>query len=234
MIKQYSKIEILETIAEAWNEAGINYAVAHGLEKYPDTCGRDLDILVESGHVAEAIRIAGQLLCERGLAVAQPPPLWGARLVAFHAGTWDDAIEVHTMPRLSWRNVTFASRSKASAWIGPFKVDPWVSFAKRVMTPLLAGETLRFTRKPEELSILESERDLVMSRLQFFCGLNLAQDVCAAIDRKDVAGLGSLIPHLRRYLACGLSCTPLWHLSWWVCDQFGERSLNSLLLVPPL
>lgn len=58
------KIAILEAIAEAWNRAEINYGVAHGLEGYPQTVGRDLDILIQEDHVKRAINIACKVLIE--------------------------------------------------------------------------------------------------------------------------------------------------------------------------
>ena len=63
------KTSVLETIAEHWNRAGIHYAVAHGLEPYPDTVGRDLDILVPAAYIKMAIDIARNVLQTHGFTV---------------------------------------------------------------------------------------------------------------------------------------------------------------------
>ncbi len=41
-MQKYNKVAVLEAVAAAWNQAGIIYAVAHGIDGYPATIGRDL------------------------------------------------------------------------------------------------------------------------------------------------------------------------------------------------
>jgi hypothetical protein len=240
MVAIDNKIRIVEEIARAWNETGVNYAVAHGLEGYPTTIGRDLDILVEPAHVPQAINLASMLLCQSGLVVVHPPPLWGERLLAIDKRILDGMIEIHTMPRLSWRNVPLVTCPKSSSQRGPFKVDPWASFAKRILTPLLAGEIHRFVHKPEELSIGESERDVVMARLQFLCGPKLAQALCGVIDQQDFDGLRILLPRLRRLLCLrAFARTPLasfwmgWRAIWRKVAQFAASCAPVIALVGP-
>lgn len=201
MSKQDSRIQVLESIAAAWNRAGINYAVAHGLEEYPDRIGRDLDVFVEASHAAEAIEIARQCLRQCGCAIAQPPPLWGQRLVAFKHEGWRDAIEIHTISKLSWRNVVFVTRPNPSDQKGPFKVDPWISFVKSILTPLLAGDIDRFVRKPQHLSVMESQQERLMSLLQPLCGYLLAHSLCRTLLEKDLNHIRLIIPRLRRSFA---------------------------------
>ncbi|MGH7829935.1 MAG: hypothetical protein ACREP8_07130, partial [Candidatus Binatia bacterium] len=206
MNRRDSRIHVLEAIAVAWNRAAINYAVAHGLEEYPHTIGRDLDVFIESPHVTEAIEVARQCLRQYGLAVAQPPPLWGHRLVAFKNHGWNDAIEIHTISRLSWGNVVFVTRPIPSIQKGPFKVDPWISFVKSILTPLLAGDIDRFVRKPEHLSAMEGTRERFMSWLRPFCGYSLAQSLSASLVKKDVEHLRLMIPRLRQSLVVRALC----------------------------
>ena len=194
------KTSVLETIAEHWNRAGIHYAVAHGLEPYPDTVGRDLDILVPAAYIKMAIDIARNVLQTHGFTVIHPPPLWGERLVAVKDGEWTNVIEIHTMQRLSWRNVVFADYPNGSARKGPFKIDPWASFVKRILIPLLSGGTQKFLKRPCEFSFHEGELEVVSGVLPSFCGEGIAQILCESLTQSSVRAIEALIPELKKSL----------------------------------
>src|SRR5689334_10473826 len=142
------KVELVGAIAECWNQAGLSYAIAHGIDDYPHAIGRDVDVLIDRHHVTPAIALAERVLRDRGLLVARPPRLWGERVLAADSALSDDVLEIHTAVRLTWRNVLLATKPNATTRFGPFAIDPWISIVKRVLLPLLAGSTDKFVRAP--------------------------------------------------------------------------------------
>jgi len=192
------RVAIAEAIAEAWNQKGINYAIMHGLEEYPASIGRDLDILVQAGQEQQALMVAARVFQEHGWSVVHPPAIWGERLVAFLS--WRQALEIHALTRLSWRNVIFRSHPDPIACKGPFKIDPWASFVKRILIPLLAGNTEHFLRKPYELTFQEQEWEFVPTLLPPFLGSALASVFVEGIRQNDIEGIKQLLPNLRRIM----------------------------------
>src|SRR5438309_2691057 len=132
------RLDAVEKVAEAWNSAGIDYAVLHGIEHYPDEVGRDLDVLVSRRDSKRALVVATRTLHEQGYVVASPSPIWGRRVIAAPSGEWADALEIHTITRLPWRAVVVADRPGPTARIGPFAFDEWGSFAKRVVMSIFS------------------------------------------------------------------------------------------------
>ena len=194
-----SIVEDVEVIATTWNQEHINYAVAHGLESYPIFLGRDLDILVQSDQVNYAIDVAATILVRKGYKVVHPPNLWGERLVAFRNGCGNlESIEIHTVTKLSWFYITLADNPNPSLYKGNFKVDPWVSFVKRVLLPLLYDNVGRFMTKPQELELATLERKVADEIMPRFCCPVLSGRLLELIGKDDIQGLQRLLPYLRR------------------------------------
>jgi hypothetical protein len=56
------RVNITENIAIKWNEKGIKYVIAHGIENYPAKIGRDLDVIIYPKHQKFAVQIALNIL----------------------------------------------------------------------------------------------------------------------------------------------------------------------------
>ena len=192
------RIAIVKQLAHAWNEGGLNYAVLHGLENYPRSLGRDLDVLVQADHVKEALAVAKKILEEGGWTVVHPPAIWGERLLAFNGCSWNDVLEVHTMTRLAWRFTIFRIRPQATLQKDDFRTDPWAGFIKRVMLPMLAGDLDRFVARPAELKIQRDEEGPVSDFLPGFCGRKTAMMVITSLRNADVDALREMLPRLKR------------------------------------
>jgi thymidylate kinase len=189
---------LLAAIAEAWNDAHVNYAVAHGIEGYPTRSGRDLDVLVERDHIERSLGLAEGVLRRHGWTVAYPPPIWGRRLIAVRESGGHDMLEVHTLAALTWRTLTLADHPAPTTRNGPFKVDPWVSLAKRVIAPLLARNLGRFSARPHEFRATDDELETAGQRLTSMFGTALAETLVAAIRDGDLDRARPLIGPLRR------------------------------------
>jgi hypothetical protein len=192
------KVEVVAAIAECWNQAGLSYAIAHGIDEYPHATGRDIDVLVDRDHVTRVIALAERVLRDRGLLVARPPRLWGERVLAADSALSDDVLEIHTAVRIAWRNVVLVAEPKATTRVGPFAIDPWVSIVKRIILPLLAGSTDKFVRAPAEFHATSEERTALQSRLPRVIGAALTSTVLEALDARDIPLALRLVVPLRR------------------------------------
>lgn len=191
------KTELLAAVAQSWNEAGIIYAVAHGADDFPTSIGRDLDVLVQPNQIDLALQLTEAVFRKRAWRVAYPRSIWGKRVVGVASDETRGMLEVHTLPYLSWRNVILARHPVPTAWIGAFKVDPWVSFAKRVVVPLLAHNVKRFA-VPGEFSATDQELRAASEHLPHLIGARLAGLLIQAVRTADLEAAVRSIGKLRQ------------------------------------
>jgi len=221
-----NKVELVAAIAECWNQAGISYGIAHGIDEYPRATGRDIDVLVDRDHASRAITLAERVLRDRGLLVARPPRLWGDRVLAADSAPSDDVLEIHTVVRIAWRNVVLVAEPKATMRVGPFAIDPWVSIVKRIILPLLAGSTDKFVRAPAEFHATPEERVALQARLPRVIGATLTSTVLEALDQRDIPrALGLVVPLRRAAMWQAASRRPLGSIIS-VLRGFGRRALQ--------
>ncbi len=87
------RVGAAEAVATAWNENGIPYCVLRGIEGYPESIGRDLDVLVEKESVGEALTIARATLCGLGYRVGVPVNVvWVRKVLGTRGSGWNDSI----------------------------------------------------------------------------------------------------------------------------------------------
>ena len=210
---------LLTEIAEAWNGRGLRYAVAHGLDGYPKRLGRDVDVLVQASHVDRAVGAATDVLEAHGLIVVHLHPIWGPRIVAVEP-TSRAMLEVHLITELSWRGTVLITAPNATRSVGPIEVDPELSFAKRILAPLLAGNADRFHRKPDAFSFDEGEADAASRLMTRIMDADLGLALHRSIGTGDVAAAQSIAPAVRRsILRRALTRDPV---------GFAARSLRSV------
>lgn len=114
------------------------------------------------------------------------------------------------MKKLSWRSVLFADHPNAVVRKDSFKIDPWVSFVKRVLMPILVGDLQRFMRKSEELIFREGELEAIEKYLPPLCGKALSRAFVRAVQTADLEDIKKVAPKLRRVLiAHALRTRPL-------------------------
>ena len=155
-----NRVELAEACAARWSELGLRWAVVHGLEGYPHALGRDIDILVHPADLDPMIESAIEVLTESGFDVGRPPDIWGKRVVGFNG---NEAIEIHAVTKISWREIGLAEEPQSTEMHGPFPVDTWAALAKQVVLPAWAGETERAGavlpgHRPESLASSTDDR----------------------------------------------------------------------------
>lgn len=200
-----SRVATAEAVARAWDAAGVTWVVAHGAEAYPEALGRDLDVLVAGSDVRRALEIGHRVVSSRGWsAFVCPPPTWGQRLVAL-SNDQDGNInyfELHLITRLTWRTATIVGDAQPWA-VGDSLIhrSPWISLAKGVLTPLLAGDMERldyeYLRRHAPKLV---DRATVLQESQRLLGDRLGCDVLDMISAGDHAALARTANQLRRHL----------------------------------
>lgn len=156
------RVELTTDIVSAWNQAGLCYAVMHGIDEYPAAVGRDLDILVEPNDQERLLSVAQEILIRSGWRVVRPVNTWGERIVAFSG---NNGLELHTVQQLSWREVVFSTRPEPRSSDDLFPRDPWATFVKQILMPGFRGDSDKVRSNLALLDFNESERNLIGTRL---------------------------------------------------------------------
>jgi hypothetical protein len=200
-VRDGSRVEAAEAVARDWNRIGVPYVVMHGLERHPDSLGRDLDILMTGQNAERALERAAVVLSGLGWSVAWPPELWGRRLVALKGDKADNLqyLEFHTMTSLRWAALVLVGDDRADGSIGPFPTNSWATFAKTVLTPLLARDLARFDSDSylTGLRTRSCNFELVKGRLSPVFGPGMAHRLVSAVEHLDLDQLKDLSNPLR-------------------------------------
>ena len=130
--------------------------------------------------------------------MARPSTLWGERLVAAALDPKPDLLEIHAVDAISWRFTRLTDELSPSIRIGPFAVDPWVRFAKRILLPALAGEIPKLLKELQRYPVQEPEAVAASAHLPALVGPPLALSFHRAVREIDEAAIRTLIPLMRR------------------------------------
>jgi hypothetical protein len=74
------KLNVIKDIIKTFNKLDLNYLVIHGLGKYPDEIGRDIDLFIDKRHLNQAVQKVEDVLKEFHYTIVRPPNLWGEEL----------------------------------------------------------------------------------------------------------------------------------------------------------
>jgi thymidylate kinase len=209
-----SRAAALAAVAETWNSVGLTYSVAHGVEDYPRSVGRDLDVVMRRGDIQRAIREARRVLEEKGWTTVEPHPLWGRRVIGVAPGS-RAMLEVHVQSSLRWRNAVVVDGAAPTMRHGPFAIDPWVTWAKRVLLPVLAGSAARIENRPGEFRFWPGEEEAARERLPRILGARLSARILGRVGEGDAAGLLPLMrPARRASTRRAVAARPVTSLAW--------------------
>lgn len=136
---------------------GICFGVIHGLENYPQSIGRDVDIFVKSDQVEKARLVIGQILQSDGWRVGVDMKPIGIDQVfgVKHVGArrvWIELDLIHHHP-FCWRGLELVTSQITEEDIVGYHGYPlfaWGWFAKNLILQLLAGNEGKFRKNFEE------------------------------------------------------------------------------------
>jgi hypothetical protein len=194
------KVTLLEAVAERWNREGLVYAVAHGIELYPDQIGRDLDVVARPEQSVRMLDVAQDVLERRGLVVFRPPRLWGERIIAAALDPEPDLLEIHVVGAISWGFAYLTGDPAPTIRVGPFSVDPWILFAKRILLPALAGDIAKIRTELERAPVTDAEAAAASTRLPPLLGVPLAHSFQRLVQERHEASIAPLVPRMRHAL----------------------------------
>lgn len=209
--REHSRTETLrrKLLAEAatrWNASGLRYSVVNGAEQYPTTMGRDLDVMADPSSEEEVIGSTLSTFRDNGWTATAHRTAVGVTRIIGHLvedGTTHAAeIDVATVG-LRWGPVVFLDRPSPEpecARRGPFVVDLWGSFAKRILVQALSGNIERIGRRSGQLNLSGREAAVASERLAEFANETVASDFVRAARDKDLDQLRACTPPLRRAL----------------------------------
>lgn len=136
------RVLITEKIAERWNQAGIAYAIMHGIENYPRKIGRDVDVFASELDVIQAREYAIEVLEKNGWRVVAPSrDPWMKRSI--YAIFQNVHLQIDLFWALQWGPVSLVQNLRIGITRGPFAIDTVAEFAKIVMTKFLSGVDIK-------------------------------------------------------------------------------------------
>jgi hypothetical protein len=194
-------VSLVETIVKEWDNTGICFAIANGIEDYPQTLGRDLDVFISPKEIERALFLAGKILREGGWTFVHPKTPYSIKQIYAFKGS--HCLQLDIFSRLSWWLVPLVQKIGPRVKNGPFWVDPWVHFAKAILIKLLAGEL------PGKFNENIVDNQVVMEKCKSIIGRKCTVLMLSSLKKNDRDSIGRLIYPVRKaVMKRGLLCEP--------------------------
>ncbi len=216
------------TLAEALEKSRVPYAVTSGIDDFPQSIGRDIDLLVH-----EQDRLAIVQAAEKAFRVAGWEFTSRRRLNGHY---WCFAVDRSTKTvfefdlagPLQWGPCVFVDRPLPDTKVGPFAVDSYARLVKRLVLPLLAGRNEKISKFALGGSIVDQASNTISKCLETFFTPDLTSGLLAAVHARNADDLLRLAPQLRK-AAFARSILRPWKLPGAVVNRVREK-----LAVSPL
>jgi hypothetical protein len=196
------RVRTAEALAQAMNDAGIDYAVISGLYGYPQGIGRDLDVLIRREDTEKAVelaRLVGQSLGWDSI-LLHPSPYDLLHIFFLKREpeklVWFEVDLMHDRAMLMGATPLFPDFDKilrTTEYVsGPFRTNKVSYYAKAQLRPICYGELERFEKKYDLDPIEDRE---VQEYLKELIGQRCAKQLRAGA-RQGIRG----VQHLGRKL----------------------------------
>ena len=132
--------KVYEHFARAANDTDIGWVVLSGIEGYPASIGRDLDVACRTRRDADLLcKVFLFCLHELDLRwIVFPSPIWGRRIIGINEKY--ETVELHIVEPVRIACVSLSPDWRALVYEGGiFPTDPLMRFFKRCMIPALRG-----------------------------------------------------------------------------------------------
>lgn len=198
---EFEKIAALEDVARELNGSRLRWAVTNGLGEYPNSIGRDLDLLVE-GPLDLAVAHVIKVLESAGWVVLPNRQGWIWWIVAFRESSDGSLIslQVDLFKHLQWAFTWVVDKVGNNEDLirrGPFYEDPAAAVGKRFMLHALSTGVTKFREKPAYLNFSERELAVLPSILTRLSGRHWPE-IVKAVSNKDFTLLKSELGSFRR------------------------------------
>lgn len=134
------RLSIYEEFAKKANCEKVNWVVLHGNEGYPDTIGRDLDVLCYNfDETLKALRIFKKVAMENSRTgwVIFPNPVWGYRVLAVSKNY--EVAELHILHKISSGLITCKVDYQDIYYSEVFPINKQAAEFKSLVMPLLGN-----------------------------------------------------------------------------------------------
>ncbi|MDB4498840.1 hypothetical protein N9213_00230 [Akkermansiaceae bacterium] len=196
------KIKALEKVAECWTSQGLLWAVTNGLEDYPVSVGRDLDVVVEKGRLRDAVQVVIDVLSPDGWVVLPNCQGWIWWVLAFKERKDGrlESLQIDLFEHLQWAFtwvVEGVGTDGALIRRGPFLEDPGGAVAKKFLLNGLSAGVKAFRNKPDYLNMPEPELAALPAVLKRVSGSERLE-ILRAIEERNLVGLEAHLSDLRK------------------------------------
>jgi hypothetical protein len=165
MSEPMSRLRLAEEIADAFQREGIRYAVVHGTFKYPQSIGRDLDLVTTRADAIKGIRIAVDTATRCGYTKSISRwSHWGLYQLSLIREDEQEGLPIDfciALWRAKWIQLLYPDLMhrmiEGDGVVGPFRVSEEGRFIKACVRPLLCGE-LRYFRNEYPLPVTIPEQ----------------------------------------------------------------------------
>lgn len=189
----------------ALDDAGLPWAITHGAEGYPDKVGRDFDILLPARYHDEAVDLVKETAAGLGWDSCLLPLRWAGAPIFLWKLDRDTLyfFEMHFIDRIDWSGCILADGSEphsASVKVNGLSIATWPSFAKRILTQILAGCWHRVEDRPDDFLIQPDEAACLESSMTRLFGQQTGIRLLALIRNGDFDEVKKLAPKCRFHL----------------------------------
>ena len=200
------RLALYRTLAESWNAAGIEYGVVSGLTPdNPESLGRDLDVLVSFEDLERATELTLKIMRNLNWEPVTTFRPWTTLITGIADGVSGAfAVEVDLFSSQRWFNVRLVDGpvESSSIWAsGNIRLDPWGSFAKRILLQILGSGSARLSQDPDRFRLFPAEEVTAAKRLAELLGDPLGAETLNAIRRRDLKWIERNAPRIRRTIA---------------------------------
>jgi hypothetical protein len=236
------RVALAEAIASSWGERGLSYAILHGLERYPASIGRDLDVAIARENVAQAVETAVACARESGFeTVLFRWSHWGLYQLALIDRDRSVALPLDllcttTVWRAKWVQLVdqlqLGRITAGDNQVGPFKISEEGRFLKSCVRPLLCGDLSRVGADREWSLPLPPPHSIERGQLEALVGPAAASALATACSSDElVASLPGGLRALQRQWARSHPFAAVRSIREAAAGRLGRRLLNPAVCV---
>jgi hypothetical protein len=224
-----------DVVTQALDDLSAGWGVLHGAEGYPDSVGRDLDVLVSPEKVGEIAREVSRKLELAGWQTSIIDRPWKVSQViaSRECDAGIVAFEADLIGYQMWRGVVLASGPPDPSDIylrgNSMRCDAWGGFVKRVLIQSLASNWSKLESRRDEMQPYPEEIPVVTSRLTSVCGAEKSDRYINALRSGDLAEIAKASVAVRTRILKQLLRPSRFgrQPARWLVDKISERSLHA-------
>lgn len=236
------RVNIATILCQALDNAELPWAITHGAEGFPERVGRDFDILLPESFHRQAVTLVKEVAARHGWSFCLIPLKWaGAPVFLWKLdGETLYSFEMHFINHIDWGGCMLADGKSCKyppVRVNGLPIATWPSFAKRVLTQILAGCWNRIDERPDDFVITPDEMPHLSGPLTRLFGHKAGNRLLELIRLRDLATIRrlALAYRVRLVIRALVPGTGIRMSSSWICGKiartFGIASARPPFLI---